>query len=184
MTGTDYKKALDLAVRELEELLEDQERIATRILSLRKTVIALSTLCEESGEKTNWRDEASPQLLDTLEGSTITEDILQVVNMNPMTLLTTTAIKEQLDLIGTLDKHKNPLATINAVLARLREQDKVEEVISGTKKLWRKKLPPRTVKQLPTPVKPLQATGNRHIPSKPQDDPIEDTLKDVTKGKK
>lgn len=156
MTGADYKKALDAAVDELEALLQQQEEIAGRILSLRKTVVALSTLCEESGEKADWKQRASSQLLDTLEGTTITEDILRVIHTSN-TPMTTTMIKDQLDLIGTLDRHKNPLATINAVLGRLKEQGKVREIISGNKKLWVKKglSLKEIVSKAPPPITPL-----------------------------
>jgi uncharacterized membrane-anchored protein YjiN (DUF445 family) len=150
MTGIDYKKALESAVYELESMLLEQEKIAERILSLRKTVAALSTLCEESGEPMNWREHASARLLETLEGSTITEDVLQAVT-NAAFPISTTLIKEELEKIGTLDQHKNPLATINAVLNRLKEQGKVQEIVSGTKKLWKKSEPPRPVTKAPRP---------------------------------
>ncbi len=153
MTDQDYRKALESAVRELEALLEVQEDTASRILSLRKTVNALSVLCEESGESADWRHNASQRLRDALESS-ITEDILNVVYAHA-TPMSTTDIKNELEKIGTLDEHKNPLATINAVLNRLKEQGKVRDVtapsISGTKKLWTKHKTLVSVSKAPRP---------------------------------
>src|ERR1700683_662360 len=129
MTNSDYHKTLNLAVAELEGLLEEQETVASRILSLRKTINALSVLCEEEGEDADWRKNASQRLKDALDSS-ITEDILNVVYAHVMPMSTTT-IKNELEKIGTLEQHKNPLATINAVLNRLKEQGKVKDVESS-----------------------------------------------------
>ena len=138
MTDQDYRKALGSAVQELESLLESQEEIASRILSLRKTVNALSVLCEETGEGADWKKHASQRLKDALESS-ITEDILNVVYAHSMPM-TTTEISNELEKIGTLDEHKNPLATINAVLNRLKEQGKVMDVDAHGKKKWLRKI--------------------------------------------
>jgi|SRR5208282_2404888 len=156
MTDQDYRKALESAVQELEALLEVQEDTASRILSLRKTVNALSVLCEESGESADWRKHASQRLRDALESS-ITEDILSAVHAHSMPM-STTEIKNELEKIGTLDEHKNPLATINAVLNRLKEQGKVMDVESGGKRKWMRKIatPVRARTKLPEPVKPLR----------------------------
>jgi hypothetical protein len=67
MTDQDYRKALESAVEELESLLEMQDETASRILSLRKTVNALSVLCEEAGESADWKKHASQRLRDALD---------------------------------------------------------------------------------------------------------------------
>ena len=61
-------------------------------------------------------------------------------------------IKNELDKIGTLDKQKNPLATINAVLNRLKEQGKVRDIQSGTNKLWLKQAGPAQAPPFPNPL--------------------------------
>src|SRR5208282_3070671 len=154
MTDQDYRKALESAVQELEGLLEIQEETASRILSLRKTVNALSFLCEEAGEGADWKKHTSQRLKDALDSS-ITEDILSAVYTHSLPM-TTTEIKNELEKIGTLDEHKNPLATINAVLNRLKEQGKVMDVESGGKRKWMRKLTYAIRAKLPEPVKPVK----------------------------
>jgi hypothetical protein len=149
MTDQDYRKALETAVSELEDLLETQEEIATRVLSLRKTVNALSVLCEETGGAADWRKHASQRLRDALDSS-ITEDILSVVYAHAMPM-TTTEISNELEKIGTLEDHKNPLATINAVLNRLKEQGKVMDIDSHGKKKWLRKITVAVSKAPPPP---------------------------------
>jgi hypothetical protein len=137
MTKQEYRKALDAALEELEAQLQMQEDTAARILSLRRTVTALSTLCEEEGGEPIDRKQMSQSMREALEGS-ITEDILNVVYTSKR-LMTTTDILNELEKIGTLESHKNPLATINAVLNRLQEQGKVRCVNAQGKKMWTKK---------------------------------------------
>jgi len=149
MTNQDYRNALEVAVAELEGLLEMQEETASRILSLRKTVNALSVLCEEDGEEMDWRQKASQRLTEALESS-VTEDILSVVMASAFPM-STTAINNELEKIGTLAAHKNPLATINAVLNRLKEQGKVRIVDSDGKKLWAKRTQTVVSKAPPPP---------------------------------
>src|ERR1700733_2172640 len=149
MTNQDYRNALEVAVAELEGLLEMQEETASRILSLRKTVNALSVLCEEDGEEMDWRQKASQRLTEALESS-VTEDILSVVMASTFPM-STTAINNELEKIGTLAAHKNPLATINAVLNRLKEQGKVRIVDSDGKKLWAKRTQTVVSKAPPPP---------------------------------
>ncbi len=152
MTGKDYSNALKDALMQLELALEEQEQVESAILSLRKTVNALTILCEESGEEFNWRETASPRLKEVLESS-ITEDILRIVNAAPVPL-TTTDINNEMDKVGGLEDQKNPLATINAVLNRLREQKKVRLVVTEGRNTWEKW-------QRPTPIKPNHEVGRR-----------------------
>lgn len=137
MTNQEYRRALEMALNELEHLLHVQEDTASRILSLRKTITALGTLCEEEGE-VSWKDDISQSVKEALESS-VTEDILNVVYTSNRSM-STTDIKNELEKMGTLDSHKNPLATINAVLNRLKEQGKVRDVSTGGRKLWAKKI--------------------------------------------
>ena len=153
MTTSEYRKALDAAVDELESLLSEQERIEARVMSLRKTVYALSTLCQEAGEKIDWHDRASERLKEVLESS-ITDDILSVI-YNATLPLTTTGVQHELEKIGTLENHKNPLATINAVLARLVQQGKIKETTTMGRKSWEKRIIAK-VSLAPPPIKPVR----------------------------
>ncbi|MGD0569779.1 MAG: hypothetical protein ABSA78_15370 [Candidatus Sulfotelmatobacter sp.] len=152
MASHDYRTALDAAVAELEDLLMTQEVLRGRILSLRKTVYALSTLCQEAGEKLEWRERSSARLKEVLESS-ITDDILNVVYGSAVPL-TTTGVRNELEKIGTLERHKNPLATINAVLTRLVQQGKLMETkTTSGRKAWEKST---------TPVSKVEQRSKRH----------------------
>ena len=53
--------------------------------------------------------------------------------------LTTTEIKEQLEEIGSLlERHSNPLATINAIVSRLTESGRVKETTKNGRKAWQR----------------------------------------------
>jgi len=134
MTNKNYRKALESALQELEGLLQEEERIQQRMLSVRKTINALSILCQEAGEKADWRERASAHLERILQGS-VTDDIFKVVSAESEPL-TTTEIRDELRKLGSLEDHKNPLATINAVLGRLVEQGKLREVLKDGRKAW------------------------------------------------
>lgn len=150
MAASEYRYALDAALAELEETLAEQEKMEAKILSLRRTIYALSTLCEEDGEKIEWRDNASRRLKEVLDSS-ITEDILKVIHDSNLPL-TTSDVQHELEKIGTLENHKNPLATINAVLTRLVQQGKVRETEVMGRKAWEKRLIAKVrVSQLPPP---------------------------------
>ena len=134
MTNKSYRKALDAAFTELEELLHEEERIQNRMLSVRKTINALSILCQEAGEHTDFRERASATMLRMLEGS-ITEDIFKVLRAAKEPL-TTSEVRDELKKLGSLGEHKNPLATINAVINRLVEQGKLMETLKSGRKAW------------------------------------------------
>src|SRR5271157_2611949 len=127
MATKPYQEAYRAAADELEALTREQERIEGRILSLRKSMNALTQLIVEGGG-----EEPVGQIVDT----SITEDIRKVMTAS-WPALTTSEDREELDKLGYDWAEKgNPLATINAILNRLTEQGYVKETTKGGRKAW------------------------------------------------
>jgi hypothetical protein len=138
MTKSDYRRAYETAASELESLLKDQERIESRVLSLRRTMTGLADLLREAGDNMGWRDRIDA----TLEGMTqhsLTDDIRQVMNATSSPFISG-EIRDELEKLGwDIAEQKNPLATINAILNRLIEQGYVSETTKNGRKAWQRK---------------------------------------------
>lgn len=136
MGNATFRKAYDDAADELNMLLTEQERIEERILSLRKTMTALSTLIGQQSEKDkDFMDQLSGQVR-TLIDVTLTDDIHRIL-MTARRPLTATEIRSELSGIGqSLVEQSNPLATIHAILNRLAESGRAHETIKDGKKAW------------------------------------------------
>jgi archaellum component FlaC len=133
MASTNFRKSYEEAGRELEILLEEQERIEKRILALRKAMNVLANILHESGQEISGR--ALIELENRVQSS-IAQDILKTVSYaeKPMT---TSDVRDELNKLGdALEGQKNPLATINAVLNRLKEQGKIKETVKDGRKAW------------------------------------------------
>src|SRR5262249_23803838 len=133
MSNKDYRKAYESASKEMANLLLEKKKIDARILSLRKTINVLSALLEEAGDK-NWLAK-SLQVLGAVETS-LTDDILTTVAQSIQPMTTTDVLNELKKFSRAVVEHKNPLATINAVLKRLVEQGKVKETLKDGRKAW------------------------------------------------
>jgi hypothetical protein len=136
MDNKPFREAYEAAASELEVLLRDQERIEERILSLRKTMNALTTLiCQSEGKDKNFIDYAYARLQELVDSS-LTRDIHQIVATSS-TPLTASEIRTELnELGGSFAEHKNPLATIHAILNRLHESGRIKETVKNGKKAW------------------------------------------------
>src|SRR5262249_33563409 len=131
MTNEHYRKALEEALKELESLLKEEEKMQERMLALRKTINVLATLCEEAGEAFDFRGQASTRVMQVFN-STLTDDILKVVAAASPIPLTTSEVRVELNKLGgSLAEQKNPLATVNAILNRLTEQKKLTETLKS-----------------------------------------------------
>jgi hypothetical protein len=131
-----FVEAYGAAASELESLLQEQDRIETRILALRKTMNALSTLISQhEGEDKDFMDYAAGWLRETFDTS-ITENIARVVNASRQPLTASEIRNELKELGGSLAEHSNPLATIHAILGRLSESGRVNETLKDGKKAW------------------------------------------------
>jgi len=151
----DYRKAYDTAASELEQFLMQQEKMEQRILALRKTMNALYTLCQQEGLNTSEMDKRSAYLAEIVDSS-VTKDILQIIAASRVPLTTSEVRAEMNKLGGSMAEHSNPLATINSVLNRLVEANKVEETVKDGRKAWRRK-------RIATVVKGLGAAHNGRL---------------------
>jgi hypothetical protein len=140
MANQTFREAYEAAAKELESLLEKQETVEERILSLRKTMNALATLIGQSeGKDTDFLDYAGARLRQLVDNS-ITDDIFRIVTASAQPL-TASEIRDELkELGGSLIEHSNPLATIHAITSRLVESGRVKETFKYGKKAWTKRL--------------------------------------------
>jgi hypothetical protein len=135
MSNKDYRKAYETAAEELQDALAQKKKIEARILSLRKTMNTLSTLLEDDKK---WLANTMG-VLSQLGELSLTDEISAAITQSNQPL-TTTEIKNEVSKFSrSLERHKNPLATINAIAKRLVEQGKLEEVLKDGRKAWRAK---------------------------------------------
>ena len=140
MANRTYRETYEIAAKELESLLVEQERIEERILSLRKTMNALSTLISQhKGKDKDFMDYAGAQLQERLDTS-LTDDILRIVNASAHPLTASEIRNELKELGGSLAEHSNPLATIHAIGSRLVESGRARETLKDGKKAFAKRL--------------------------------------------
>ena len=148
MGNEHYRKAYESAAKELDGLLEQQEKTESRIMALRKTMNNLSTLCQQEGIDLSRIDQAYGRLLEIVESS-LTDDIYRIISNAEQPLTTSEVRKELNELGGSLAEHRNPLASINAILNRLEESGRVKETVKDGRKAWR----PKYFKNLTAQVK-------------------------------
>jgi hypothetical protein len=138
MANESYQQAYGAAANELEELLQEQSRIEARILELRKTMNALAYLITASDPKDKtFLDYADGRLRELVDTS-ITADIRRILGASDSPLTTSELRDELKKLGGSLAEHSNPLATINAVLHRLTEQNFAVETLKDGRKAWKR----------------------------------------------
>ena len=117
-------------------------------MALRKTMNNLSTLCQQEGIDLSEIDKLYGRLLRVVERS-LTDDIFKIIS-NATEPLTTSEVRAELnELGGSLAEHRNPLASINAILNRLEESGRVIETVKNGRKAWR----PKFFRDLRTQVK-------------------------------
>ena len=130
-----YRDAYESSLVELESLLKQQKELEERIHLVRKMMQLLTTLLHQSGEIVDGANGAHARVKRLLK-TTITADILQVINYARRPLTSTEVCDELLKLGGTFTKHKNPLATINTILKRLSQQKLIVETRKGNRNAW------------------------------------------------
>jgi hypothetical protein len=105
MSKDEYRRALDAAVREYEQLSAERADLDGRLSQLRHSIAALTKLCGY---------EPSVPL-----GLT---DACRLVMRNAVVPLTALEVRDRLAAIGVdLAKYSNPLASIHTVLKRMQE---------------------------------------------------------------
>jgi hypothetical protein len=138
MANESYQQAYEAAASELEELLHEQSRIEARVLELRKTMSALAYLITASDPKDKtFLDHANARLREIVDTS-VTADIRRILTASESPL-TTSDVRDELNKLGgSLAEQSNPLATINAVLHRLTEQNFAVETLKNGRKAWKR----------------------------------------------
>lgn len=121
-----YKKALESARDELQQLYSQQEDISKRITQLRKTISHLAELCDEHDLEI---DAENPIALDLLFGTIgLTEACREVVKAAAPDGLTPVDVKEGLRKWGfDMSGYTNILASIHTVLKRLAKSGVIDE---------------------------------------------------------
>jgi hypothetical protein len=119
-----YARALAAARKELDALLRERDELETRVARVRRTIAALSALCDE------------PTPLDL--GLT---DAIRTVLRGSVEAVSPPEVKERLDTLGLdLSQHSNPLASVHTVLKRLVHAGEADttEGYGGKMVYWRK----------------------------------------------
>jgi hypothetical protein len=112
VTASDYRHALEAAVREYEELGRQRQEIDQRLTQLAQTIASLNRLC---GFTAN-----------VFWGMT---DACRVVLRNAGHPMTPTEVRDRLEAIGLdLSKYTNSLSAIHTVIKRLAEAQEVRLV--------------------------------------------------------
>ena len=124
MTTTDYRQALDAAVKEYEQLGEQRRAIDTRLAQLAQTIGTLNRLCG-----------FTPTVFWGLT------DACRVVLRGAGHPMTPVEVRDRLEAIGMdLSKYTNSLAAIHIVLKRLKEAGELGFTSIGSGKFayeWR-----------------------------------------------
>ena len=122
MTTEDYRRALEVAVKEYEALGEQRRNIDKRLTELAQTIGTLSRLCG---------------LIPTVPWGLT--DACRVVLRSGLPM-TATDVRDRLQSIGfDLSKYSSELAAIHTVLRRLNEAGELRMLAGGPKKggyLW------------------------------------------------
>lgn len=132
MAKENYKLALDTAREELQQVLNKQNELQRRATELKRTIEALSSLCEENPETNDAALEALEQmLLPELGITTGIRTILQEADRNGIipnaTDIRDALIEKKFDLSG----YANALAVIHNTLNRLERQGEIEPRLTG-----------------------------------------------------
>lgn len=109
MTETDYRRALDAAIKEYESLGEERRKIDQRLAELAQSISTLTRLCG---------------LVPTVPWGLT--DACRVVLRGAGLPMTPTEVAHRLQAIGCdLEKYSNKLAAIHTVLKRLNEAGEI-----------------------------------------------------------
>src|SRR5229473_3559007 len=146
----DYKRALDAAVREYEDLGRQRAVLDARLTQLAQSI---GTLCKLCGLVP-----AMPWGL---------TDACRTVLRNAAIPMSPTEVRDRLFGIGfDLSKYSNELAAIHTVLRRLNDSGEVRFIAAPGKHLYRWNAPQRVVAVGPEVAEYLRQSGTLHV-SKP-----------------
>jgi hypothetical protein len=141
----EYRRALDAACREYEELGRQRATIEARLSQLTQSIGTLLKLCG-----------FEPTIPYGLT------DACRVILRNADVALSPTEVRDRLTAIGVdLSKYTNELAAIHTVLRRLNDSGQVRFVASPGKHLYRWNAPPRVVAIGPEAAEYIRQGGTR-----------------------
>ncbi|MGB7280698.1 MAG: hypothetical protein WBE13_00445 [Candidatus Acidiferrum sp.] len=138
MAPADYRKTLEDAKKELEELLIGQEETERRIARLKQVILALTPLAEEPGS--NGLLSPNDEIIkDWLGLPGMTQTCLEIFKAATGPL-TPVEIKQKLIDMGVdLSAHKNVMASVHSTLKRLDKQGQITTRDNGLtyqRKTW------------------------------------------------
>jgi len=143
MSDDEYRRALDAACREYEELGRQRAAIDERLMQLTQSIGTLTKLCGFA-PTIPW-------------GLT---DACRTVLRNAGVPMSPTEIRDRLAAIGfDLSKYSNELAAIHTVLRRLNDSGEIRFVAAPGKHLYRWNVPPRVVAIGPEVAEYLRQSG-------------------------
>jgi hypothetical protein len=146
----EYRRALDAACREYEELGRQRADLDARLTQLTQSIGTLMRLCGFT-PTVPW-------------GLT---DACRVVLRNAGIPMSPTEVRDRLISIGCdLSRYANELAAIHTVLRRLNDSGEIRFVASPGKHLYRWNLQPRVIAIGPEVAEYLRQSGTVHV-SKP-----------------
>ena len=160
----DYKRALDAAVREYEELGRQRAALDARLTQLAQSI---GTLCKLCG------------LVPSMPWGLT--DACRTILRNAGIPMSPTEVRDRLFAIGfDLAKYSNELAAIHTVLRRLNNSGEARFVAAPGKHLYRWNVPQRVVAVGPEVAEYLRQSGTFHT-SKPAKRTKKDKDKDKAK---
>lgn len=114
MVSDQYRKTIEVAEKELNEVAEQIDVLSQRRAQLQQTISALRKLC---GEET--------------DDLTITENI-RIILQGSTVALSATEVLRGLEAAGVVFTGKNPIASVQTMLARMARPDGEIEKVSGS----------------------------------------------------
>jgi hypothetical protein len=150
MSTDDYRRALDAACREYEELGRQRTALDARLTQLMQSIGTLMKLCG-----------FMPGIPCGLT------DACRAVLRNADIPVSPTEVRDRLVAIGfDLSKYSNELAAIHTVLRRLNDSGELRFIAAPGKHLYRWNTPPRALAIGPEVAEYLRQSGAFHV-SKP-----------------
>lgn len=135
MTQDTYRKALEAAHAEMEELQVKQEQTEKRIAQLRHTIGSLLplVLADEKGQPVR---DATPYM-EPLEQLGLTDLVREVLKASDIPLRPL-QVKEGLERLGfDITPYQNITATVHTILKRLASNGEVERTVEGGRTAYR-----------------------------------------------
>jgi hypothetical protein len=158
----DYRRALDAACREYEELGRQRAELDARLTQLTQSIGTLMRLCG---------------FVPTVPWGLT--DACRVVIRNAGVPMSPTEVRDRLISIGCdLSRYSNELAAIHTILRRLNDSGEIRFIASPGKHLYRWNAPPRVIAIGPEVAEYLRQSGDPKAPRPPVSKPARRTKRE------